>query len=105
MVLCDHLMPGTKGVDFLIELEKNPETKAARKVLVTGQASHQDTIAAINIGGLDHYIAKPWQIQEFDSVVRRLLTDFILEVDESPAKYASVLDFARIMEAIHAREV
>ena len=105
LVLCDQLMPGKKGVDFLIELEKFPSTKQTKKVLVTGQATHEDTIQAINIGGLDHYIAKPWDPQVLGQVVKKLLTDFVIAYDSSPARFASVLDFARIMEAVHAREV
>ena len=105
IVLCDQLMPGKKGVDFFMELEKSPGTQKIKKVLVTGQATHKDTIEAINVGGLDHYIAKPWDPKELVAVVKRLLTDFVLEWDPKPARYASILDFARIMEAIHAREV
>ncbi len=59
-VLADHRLPGTTGVDFLVELSAEHATQATRKVLVTGQADHADTIRAVNDAGLDHYIAKPW---------------------------------------------
>lgn len=39
LILCDHLLPGERGVDFLIELNDDPTTAPIRKVLVTGQAS------------------------------------------------------------------
>ena len=53
-------------------------TRAARRVLVTGQAGHEDTIRAINEAELDHYVAKPWDPEEFRAVVREQLTDFVL---------------------------
>ncbi len=100
LVLCDHLMPGVLGVDFLVELSKDPSTRRARKVLVTGQAGLQDTIKAVNEASLDHYIAKPWSVGDLHAVVKRLLTDYVLEVDDSPQRFAHDLDFVRIMEAI-----
>lgn len=100
LVLCDHLMPGELGVDYLVSLSKRHETRRARKVLVTGQAGLQDTIKAVNEAGLDHYVAKPWSAEPLRLVVRRLLTDFVIDVDEAPQRFAHGLDFARIMEAV-----
>lgn len=102
LVLCDHLMPGTTGADFLVELFKNEGTKRTKKVLVTGQASLQDTVKAVNYAKLDHYVAKPWKGPELVKLVKDLLTDYVIAVDEEPQKFALALDFARIMEA--ARE-
>jgi DNA-binding NtrC family response regulator len=100
LVLCDHLMPGELGVDYLVSLSRRAESRRARKVLVTGQAGLQDTIKAVNEAGLDHYIAKPWSAEPLRLVVRRLLTDFVLDVDPAPQRFAHGLDFGRIMEAI-----
>ncbi|GAL29492.1 response regulator [Vibrio variabilis] len=44
LILCDHIMPEQTGVSFLIELSEDEELKACRKVLLTGQAGHEDTI-------------------------------------------------------------
>ena len=60
LVLSDHRLPGKSGVDFLVELVKDPRFSSTRTVLVTGQADQDDTIRALNEAGLDHYIAKPW---------------------------------------------
>ena len=105
LVLCDHLMPGTTGVDFLVELLANDNTKATKKVLVTGQASLQDTVKAVNFAKIDHYIAKPWKGNELAGIVKKLLTDYVVELDEEPQKYALVLDFARVMEAARVRSL
>ena len=101
LILCDHRLPGTTGVEFLTELHANEETRSIRKVLVTGQADHQDTIQAINAGGLHHYVSKPWQPEQLVTVVRDELTEFVMRTpDVDPLPYVSVLDAARLMQKI-----
>jgi CheY-like chemotaxis protein len=101
LILCDHVMPGIKGVDFLVNLQKQADTKAAKKMLITGQAGLQATIQAVNEAGLDYYVAKPWNPDALRAAVIKQLTDFILQYDENPVDYVAVLDKARIFEAIH----
>ncbi len=58
LVITDHLMPGMKGDEFIIEVNKHfPDTM---KILLTGQAGLDATINALNHGGLNRYIEKPW---------------------------------------------
>jgi two-component system chemotaxis response regulator CheY len=104
LVLCDHLMPGENGTDFLIELNRDPETEPARKVLITGQAGLPDTIKAINEADLDHYIAKPWTAEQLQSVVKEELTEFVLQGSENLLPYVPVLDGPRLLEAISHRQ-
>lgn len=103
LILCDHVMPGMKGVDFLVSLQKQEDTKSAKKILITGQAGLQATILAVNEAGLDYYVAKPWKPDELLAVVIKQLTDFVLQYDENPVNYVSVLDQTRIFQAIHDR--
>ncbi len=100
LVLSDHRLPGKSGVDFLVELVKDPRFSSTRTVLVTGQADQDDTIRALNEAGLDHYIAKPWDPVNLQEVVRHQLTDFVLEAGINPLPYLPVLDGVRVMEAI-----
>jgi CheY-like chemotaxis protein len=100
LVLCDHVLPGKQGVDFLIELQADPSTSAARKVLLTGQAGLQSTIQAVNNARLDHYIAKPWSDSELVDVSRRLLTDHVIATEENLLPFMNALDAGRIAEAI-----
>ena len=100
LILCDHRLPGTTGVEFLAELQADEETRPIRKVLVTGQADQQDTIMAINAGGLHHYLPKPWLPEQLVVVARDQLTDFVLESDMDALPYVAVLDGARLMEKI-----
>lgn len=100
LVLCDHVLPGRQGVEFLIDLQRDPATASARKVLLTGQAGLQSTIQAVNNAGLDHYIAKPWDDSELVAVSRRLLTDHVLATEEDPVRFMNGLDACRIAEAV-----
>jgi response regulator RpfG family c-di-GMP phosphodiesterase len=103
LVLADHRLPGTSGVDFLVQLLDDERTVAARKVLVTGQADQQDTIRAVNDAGLDHYIAKPWDPVELADVVREQLTEHVLEHRLDPLPHLPALDAVRVMPLLRER--
>lgn len=103
LALCDHLLPGERGVDFLVELNEAAETRPIRKVLITGQAGLEDTVRAVNEADLDHYIAKPWTVDNLHAVVREQLTDYVIENENDLLPYVSVLDGARLMAAIAGR--
>lgn len=98
LVLADHRLPGMTGVDFLCELSADGADVAT--VLVTGQADQQDTIKAVNVAGLDYYIAKPWNVAELDAVVRRLLTDVVERAQINPLPHLAALDPVRAMDIV-----
>jgi response regulator RpfG family c-di-GMP phosphodiesterase len=98
LILCDHVLPGQNGVDFLIELQKDHHQHEAKKVLVTGQAGLEDTIQAINNADLDHYIAKPWTKEQLEAVVVKQLTDYIIDRKLNPMPFMMVLDSVRLSE-------
>lgn len=103
LALCDHRMPGTTGVEFLVQMMDDDRTAATRKVLVTGQAQLRDTVRAVNEANLDHYIAKPWDVDELHDVVRTMLTDYVEDMDIDPLPYLDVLDSTRAMELVRRR--
>lgn len=103
LILSDHRMPGATGVDFLVSSTTDPRAGNARRVLVTGQAGHQDTIRALNQGRLHHYIAKPWDADELKRVVREQLTTFVLDNGIDPLLALPALDPARAMTALRRR--
>lgn len=100
LVIADHRLPGMQGTDLLIELHRNPATQSARKVLLTGQAGHEDTIRAINEAGLDHYVSKPWTADQLHAVVREQLTDYVLENVADVLPYVAVLDGPRLLDRL-----
>jgi len=71
VVFSDQRMPGLDGVGVLEAAGRiHPATV---RVMVTGFSEHLDTTRAINIGGIAHYVAKPWK----DDELRRLTSDCI----------------------------
>lgn len=103
LILSDHRLPGATGVDFLVASTTDPRAANARRVLVTGQAGHADTIRALNQGRLHHYIAKPWASGELQQVTRDQLTTFVLENGVDPLIALPALDATRAMAALRRR--
>ncbi|AWB82397.1 hypothetical protein C3B44_08560 [Corynebacterium yudongzhengii] len=98
LALCDHRLPGTTGVEFLVQMMSDDRTAATRKVLVTGQAQLADTVRAVNEADLDHYIAKPWDVEELHQVVRTMLTDYVEDLELNPLPFYDALDAQRAIE-------
>lgn len=103
VVLADHRLPGSTGVDFLVEVAGAEETAHVGTVLVTGQADQADTIRAVNQGGLDYYLAKPWDPEELRRVVREQLTNVVARTRVDPLPHLAALDQVRAMELVRRR--
>lgn len=91
LILCDHVLPGIRGIELLIELAQNPETIFSKKVLITGQAGHQDTIRAINEADIDYYISKPWTKEQLLSICKRELTEYVVHTERNLTDFLRVL--------------
>lgn len=98
LALCDHRMPGTTGVEFMVQMAAQPATAETRKVLVTGQADLDDTVRAVNQAHLDHFISKPWTPEELEDVVRQQLTDYVIATGENPLPHLAALDQVRALD-------
>jgi response regulator RpfG family c-di-GMP phosphodiesterase len=103
LILCDHIMPEETGIQFLIELNEDPQTTASRKLLLTGQAGLDDTVNAINHACLDFYISKPWQRNELCNIVKHQLTRYMIENESDLMPWLKVLDTNEILAAISRR--
>ena len=103
LFLCDHIMPGENGVDYLVELQNDSSTVKSKKVLITGQAGLEATIKAINEAGLNHYISKPWKKEELQRVVKENLTNFVIDNEKDLLKYMAVLDTGKIAGAMRSK--
>lgn len=74
VVICDQVMPGQKGDEFLIELQlTNPNTK---KIMLTGQAPAQAVGNALNHGCLYRYLAKPWDANDLELTIKQAIDSF-----------------------------
>ena len=98
VVITDQVMPEMSGVELLREVENDQRFKETRKMLLTGQATHQDTIEAINLGGVDQYLAKPWTREKLHEIVRKLLTHYLFKKGISYTDYQDNLDQELIYE-------
>ncbi|PWI34012.1 hypothetical protein DI392_07375 [Vibrio albus] len=103
LILCDHIMPEQNGINFLIELNQNDETRSARKLLLTGQADLEDTIQAVNNASLDYYIAKPWKGDELVETLTQQLTQYVIDNETDLMPWAQILDTVKIFDAIAER--
>lgn len=79
VIICDHIMPGESGIDFLTRLNKDQRFLYTKKFILTGLANHSDTIQAINEAEINAYLEKPWEKDEFITIVKKLLTRFVVE--------------------------
>lgn len=67
VIISDQIMPGMKGVDFLINAKKLfPDSIT---ILLTGQAERDDVSAAVNKAALHRFISKPWDPVEFQKTI------------------------------------
>ena len=70
LVISDMRMPGMDGAQLLARVRDR--WPAVARVLLTGYADLQSTIAAINAAHVYRYLTKPWNEQELLTVVQQI---------------------------------
>ncbi|MGU3806880.1 response regulator [Vibrio diabolicus] len=100
LIISDHVMPGKTGVELLTEVSQDSRFVRTRKVLLTGQATHADTINAINSAGIDRYFEKPWQASQLIECVRNLVTQYIFDMGLDYTQYHEHLDQRVVFERL-----
>lgn len=84
LVISDMRMPEMDGAAFLSQVaEKWPTVE---RILLTGFADLESTIAAINKGKISRYLNKPWDDDEILEVVERALRTVRLEQQNEQLK-------------------
>jgi len=63
LILCDVMMPGMSGIEFIRALKQEAEFKNVPVIFLTAKTGPMDVIAGINAGAR-HYITKPFQMNE-----------------------------------------
>jgi two-component system chemotaxis response regulator CheY len=101
LIVSDHVMPGKNGVELLSEIKRDLRFPKTRKLLLTGMATHQDTINAINNANIDHYIEKPWTHDDLIPAVKILLTKYVFDTGLDYNTYLEVLDQDTLYHYLH----
>ncbi|RKF14438.1 response regulator [Alginatibacterium sediminis] len=96
VVISDHIMPERTGVELLTRIKKDGRFEYTRKLLLTGLATHQDTIRAINQAAIDNYFEKPWVAEVLIEQVKTLLTDFVLNSGMDYEDLMPILDQSKL---------
>jgi diguanylate cyclase (GGDEF)-like protein len=74
LVICDQLMPGIPGDRVLEKIHRlYPKT---RKILLTGKASSESIISAVNHANLYRYISKPWDETDLNLAIREAVRSY-----------------------------
>ncbi|MGB0430391.1 MAG: response regulator [Bacteroidia bacterium] len=100
ILVSDQVMPNMSGVELLKKIESDGIFKHTQKILLTGLATHQDTIDAINSAALNHYIQKPWNSNNLNKIIKQSLTRFLLKAGIDYTPYLSVLDQETLYQLI-----
>lgn len=81
VVLSDQRMPGMTGVDVLRHARRlRPD---ATRLLFTAHADVKAVVDAINQGNVFRYVAKPWEPDELQTVVRQAVEHHVLLADRA----------------------
>lgn len=78
-IIADHKMPGMDGAQLLEAFaEKQPECV---RIMLSGVASMEAIIAAVDLAHIHSFIAKPWQDYELRAVVAQALSWRKLQIE------------------------
>jgi len=77
LILSDQRMPGLNGAELLAKVALN--NSETIRVLVTGYSDYNETVQAINNGGISQYISKPWNDDKLKEIINSLVQQYNLE--------------------------
>ena len=103
LIISDHVMPEKSGVEFLKDIHRDERFNASKKILLTGLATHEDTIEAINTAHINGYIEKPWKREKLVKMAKELLTQYIMDQGIDYEDYMPFLDQPALYAALKKR--
>jgi len=65
-------MPKMDGLEVLRRLHAKPNSGQYKIIMLTGRKSKRDIVNAVQLG-VDDYVAKPFNMQDLQARIRRLL--------------------------------
>jgi signal transduction histidine kinase len=81
IVMADQRMPEMTGVAFLAQVRR--DHPACVRLLFTGYADIKAVIDSINLGHVYRYIAKPWDPDELQAIIRQAATHYDLVTERA----------------------
>ncbi len=79
VVISDERMPGMSGADFIqLVRARYPNTV---RIMLTGHASLESTIRAVNYGDIYRFFAKPWNDLELTHTIRSAIEKYDMEAE------------------------
>ncbi len=71
VIVCDHLMPGESGLDFLVRASRRHPT--AKRILSTGYMNPEFLDRSTRVAGLSACLVKPVQVEDLRRAIRAAL--------------------------------
>jgi DNA-binding NtrC family response regulator len=99
VLIADIDMPRMSGVELVARVRR--EHPAVVRILLTGRASLNSTITAINEGEVFRYVTKPWDFEEMRATLQAAAAR-ALENGQLARRRAAHEQHARLLEAIEA---
>ncbi len=72
LMVLDIMMPGIDGIEVCRRIKASPGTKDIKIIMLTAKASGRDIEAGM-AAGADHYLTKPFKINELTEKIMKLI--------------------------------
>jgi response regulator RpfG family c-di-GMP phosphodiesterase len=95
-IVSDHYMPGMDGLSFLAEAAR--EQPLGTRILITGAASLDVAVKALNSGVVYHFLTKPWSTNELTAVLRHAVARYHLKV-ENQELHRRTVELNKLLES------
>ncbi len=81
VAVLDWVMPVIQGHELCVKLKTDPLTARIPVVILTARGEEEDRLLGLDLGA-DAYVVKPFDIDELDAILRRLLKADASDADE-----------------------
>jgi excisionase family DNA binding protein len=89
LLFIDQRLPGEKGVEFLKRARRVRPN--AIRILTTAYSDFDAVIEAVNSAGIFQYVAKPWDIPQLETILKRACELFFVQREHDLAIEAKSL--------------